>query len=62
MNVLIASIVLGVAFLGMGIFNISRYKSAPKRDKKVIKPKIYMYSFGVLFCTGMATWAYIATF
>lgn len=62
MNVLIASVVLGVAFLGMGIYNINRYQKVSKRDKKEVKPKIYLYSFGVLFCTAMAFWAYIETY
>lgn len=60
MNVLIASIVLGVAFLVMGVYNISRYKKVSKRDRKEVKPKIYLYSFGVVFCLAMATWAFIA--
>ncbi|MBG9693092.1 hypothetical protein ACOMCU_02015 [Lysinibacillus sp. UGB7] len=62
MNVLIASVVLGLIFGGMLIYNMNRLKAAKKKDHKEIKPKVKMYGFGVVYCVLIAGWAAFKTF
>lgn len=62
MNVFIASVVLGLIFGGMLIYNMNRLKTAKKKDHKEIKPKVNMYAFGVIYCLLIAGWAGFKTF